>query len=128
MRRLLPFLSLITLAIWLTATQHCALEEANILKNTCTEHGVASHAAGTDGCANVEDGSYKLASATLKVSAPFLFLCVCLLCLYRVSLNEPVEQAFAVGDSSSHAKNWIANWHFVRRDAPLPGAPSFVVA
>jgi len=127
MRRMLPLLSLFTLAIWLTATQHCTLEQANVLKNTCPANCATGQAGHNDVCSSVEGDSYKLSSSTLKVPAPNLVQCMCFLCLHRAAVEEQSEQSFSIGDSSQQARNWIASWHFVRRGAPLPGAPSLLL-
>lgn len=128
MRRMLPLLSLFTLAIWLTATQHCALEQANVLKNTCLANCATGQAGHNDGCSTVEGYSYKLSGNTLKAPAPGLVQCMCFLCLHRAALEGLSEQSFSISDSSQQARNWIASWHFVRRGAPLPGAPSLLLA
>jgi hypothetical protein len=125
---MLPLLSLFTLAIWLTATQHCALEQANVLNDTCPTHCGMDKAAQSDGCSSVEGVSYRLSSDTLKVPAPNLVQCVCLLCLHRAALDEPSELSVSIGGSSQRDRDWIASWHFVRRGAPLPGAPSMLLA
>ena len=125
---MLPLLSLFMLAVWLTATQHCALEQAGLLKNACSDHCVADQESHKDGCSTVEDASYKLSGNSLTVSAPNLVQCMCFLCLHRAALARPVEQPFSIGDSSREDQDWIASWHFVRRGAPLPGAPSLFLA
>lgn len=128
MRRMLPLLSLFTLAIWLTASQHCALEQANVLESVCSDHCGAGQAVHNDGCGTVEDASYKPSGRSLRLPAPNLVQCLGLLCLHRAALERPIERSPSIGDSSRRAENWIASWHFVRRGAPLPGAPSFYLA
>jgi hypothetical protein len=128
MRRMLPLLSLFMLAVWLTATQHCALEQVGLLKSTCLDHCASDQGSHKDGCSTVEDASYKLSGNSLTVAAPTLVQCMCFLCLHHTALARPIEQSFSIRDSSREDRDWIASWHFVRRGAPLPGAPSLFLA
>lgn len=127
MRRLLPVISLLLLALWLPATQHCALEEVGLFAQTCQDSCATGGNSEKDGCSTVEDGAYKPATDIFKVPAPSLLTCVCFLCLHpapQVLSDGPLLPGELVQRSESR----IAAWHFVRRSAPLPGAPSLLVA
>lgn len=127
MRRLLPFFSLLALALWLPATQHCALEQAGLIANTCPDHFSEGSSLDKDGCSSVESAAYKPAGNTFKVPAPSLLACVCFLCLQPAPLVS-VEGSQLPGELVQRSESRIAAWHFVRRAAPLPGAPSAVIA
>jgi hypothetical protein len=129
-RRILGFL---VLAIWLTATQHCGLEAAGLLEAhpeegtapfCCSGDGPCMH----DGCALVERGSFTSSNATVNVTIPLLNECVCLLCAHlvvRVDASEPL-QGFAQG--VDEPLGWVPTWHFERRAAQPPRAPSLIQA
>ena len=128
MRRLLPLLSLLALALWLPASQHCALEQAGVFATTCQDHGPVRSSADKDGCSAFEDTAYKPTSSGLKVPAPSLLACACFLCLQPLPLQViPGRVALSV-ELTQLAESRVATWHFVRRAAPLPGAPSAVIA
>lgn len=127
MVRVSKFLSVLLLALWLPATQHCALEAAGVLITTCADHCTTSESTGRDACGSIEDGNYKPAGDTLKVPTPDLFACTCFLCLY-LEERAPDESLSLTGDASGQADVWLSTWQFVRRAAPLPGAPSPLVA
>ncbi|MBS0163996.1 MAG: hypothetical protein JSS48_15690 [Nitrospira sp.] len=127
MVRISKFLSVLLLALWLPATQHCALEAAGALITTCADHCTTGEPTGKDACGSIEDGSYRLAGDTLKVPAPDLFACACFLCLHLEAW--PSDNSLSqTGDASSRVDVWLSTWQFVRRAAPLPGAPSPLVA
>lgn len=127
MVRISQFVSVLLLALWLPATQHCALEAAGALITTCADHCTTGEPTGKDACGSIEDGSYRPAGDTVKVPAPDLFACVCFLCLH---LEQRIadESLPLTGDASDQADAWLQTWQFVRRAAPLPGAPSPLVA
>lgn len=128
MRRLLPLLSLLALALWLPASQHCALEQAGVFATTCQDHGPARSSADKDGCSAFEDTAYKPTSSGLKVPAPSLLACACFLCLQESLLPTFSDRVVLPAESVQRAESRVATWHFVRRAAPLPGAPSAVIA
>src|SRR5690242_15575628 len=74
MRRLLPLLSLLSLALWLPMTQHCGLEAAGLLPVALEENDAhcSAKSGSADGCDLVENGSYKPAAQARGVSAPAL--------------------------------------------------------
>jgi hypothetical protein len=128
MRRLLPLLSLLALALWLPASQHCALEQAGVFATTCKDHGTARSPADKDGCSAFEDAAYKPTSSGLKIPAPSLLACACFLCLQASRLQMFPERVELPVESFQQAESRVATWHFVRRAAPLPGAPSLLLA
>ncbi len=127
MRRLLPFLSLLLLATWLPATEHCALEAAGVLSNTCSD-GCSDKPGQADGCDTVENGAYKLSGDTLKVPAPDLFACVCHLCLHQIQSDATCELVPAFGALHERPRDWVPSWQFVRRAAPPSRAPTLLCA
>lgn len=127
MRRLLPLLSLLLLATWLPATEHCALEAAGFLAETCPD-GCANTPGEKDGCDTVENGFYKLSGDTLKVPAPDLFACVCQLCLHQIQLDATRELVPLPGAVFDRPQDWVSTWNFVRRTAPPSRAPSLLCA
>lgn len=126
MRRLLPVISLLLLALWLPATQHCALEDTGLVAQTCQDNCAGGNSE-KDGCRIVEDGAYKPATNILKAPAPSLLACVCFLCL-QPAPQVLADGQFLPGEQVQRSESRIAAWHFVRRAAPLPGAPSAAIA
>ncbi len=130
LRRLTGFL---LLAVWLVATQHCGLEAADLIQTgsddgsaplCCTSSGPCTH----DGCTLVERGSFPSSSSTVKVTAPVLHEGLCILCahlLVPVMLSEPLP-GFTQGDLEP--LGWVPTWHFERRAAQSPRAPSVIQA
>lgn len=127
MRRFLPLLSLLLLATWLPATEHCALEAAGFFAETCPD-GCASTPGEKDGCDTVENGAYKLSGDTLKVPAPDLFVCVCQLCLHQIQLDATRELVPPSGALFERPHDWVSSWQFVRRAAPPSRAPTLLCA
>ena len=127
MRRFLPLLSLLLLATWLPATEHCALEAAGFFAETCPD-GCAGTPGEKDGCDTVENGAYKLSGDTLKVPAPDLFVCVCHLCLHQIQSDATFELVPAFGALHERPRDWVPSWQFVRRAAPPSRAPTLLCA
>jgi hypothetical protein len=127
MRRLLPLLSLLLLAMWLPATEHCALEAAGLIKETCPE-GCASTTEAKDGCDSVENGAYKLSGDALKIPAPYLFVCACHFCLVQIQLDATRELVPPSGALFERPHDWVSSWQFVRRAAPPSRAPTLLCA
>ena len=119
--RLSKLIALLLLTLWLPATLHCALESADLVfaSSVCTD-GSNDHCAG-DNCAQVEDGLFKQQTDDLQVVAPDLAACVCFLCL---QLPSPAAPDVLVPRSAERPQDWVTTWHFVRRAAPAPRAPS----
>lgn len=127
MRRFLPLLSLLLLATWLPATEHCALEAAGFFAETCPD-GCAGTPGEKDGCDTVENGAYKLSGDTLKVPAPDLFVCVCQLCLHQIQLDATRELVPSSAALYARPRDWVPSWQFVRRAAPPSRAPTLLCA
>lgn len=126
MRRILPYIASLLLALWLPVTLHCALEAAEIIPTTCVdEHGGPGGSA-SDGCDEVENGEYKLSSDNLTVPAPALAVCFCFLSLYVVPRRVPADRIFPFDRRSELPRELVPTWSFVRRAAPLSRAPSLL--
>jgi hypothetical protein len=124
MARLSQFLALFLLALWLPATQHCALEAAEVLTDSCT----APCANGTDNCGTIEDGAYKPSTTVMTAPAPALVADVSHLGQALVLPAAASAPAFLAGAPASRAPDWVLTWQFVRRAAPSPRAPSLLSA
>lgn len=127
MRRFLPMFTFLLLALWLPATEHCALEAAGLLAETCAD-GCATESAVHDGCATVESGTYKPATQFLKVAAPELFACACTLYLQQIEAAVAREQATPLKTDFARPQDWVATWRFVQRAAPPARAPTTLLA
>lgn len=123
------FLSLLLVAFWFLATQHCVLEASELLSD---------HAAGCcstqadgcekDGCKAVEDGQYRTDAKSLKASAPDLAVVALLLCP-RLLLAPPASDAHLVASKRQHtAPAWVPSWQFERRAAAPAHAPDSLIA
>lgn len=127
MRRLTSLLCFLLLAVWLPATEHCALEAAGVLAQTCPE-GCAANSDAKIGCDTVEEGQYRSVDSTLKVPAPDLFVCVCQICLWQMQADATRELAVQSVPPLERPQDWITTWSFVRRAAPPSRAPTTLVA
>ena len=125
--RLMKLAALFMVALWLPATQHCALEAAGVLATTCADHCATGESTGKDACGSIENGSYKPAGDTLKVLASDLFACACFLCLHHEAWPSDNSLSRA-GDASGRANVWLSTWQFVRRAAPPSRAPTLLCA
>lgn len=129
---LLPrILVFMLLAVWLTATQHCALEAMGLWgsANGETNHACSSSGPCTnDGCQVVERGSITATKASLKVPAPDLQAVTCLLYIQLVVPSTVAERPAEYDAGIARALDWVPTWHFERRAAPLPRAPSLILA
>ena len=129
MRRFLPYISALLLALWLPVTQHCALEAAGWLALTCPDTCEKADAATTgDGCELVESGAYKATPDTLKVSAPALFVAFTEMFVEPVSGDPVGAPALLPDEAIERPREWVPTWHFVRRAAPAPRAPAVILA
>ena len=124
-------LSLLLVTLWFPATMHCALESANALPHwaSCqTAAKDADHCSG-DPCATVETALAKQTNPTLKLSEPDVLACACLVCLFaQPDIFSTHDSRALTGRAFGPAAAWISNWQFVRRAAPLPGAPASLLA
>lgn len=114
-------------AFWLLATQHCALEAAGLWLDSghATDCCATAQGCGSDGCRVVEDGGYKPSTEMLKVSAPDLLDCACLLCLGAAPIEVPESDLLPAG-LVERPREWVPTWQFVQRAALSPRAPSHV--
>jgi len=128
MRRLLPLFSLLLLAVWLPATQHCVLDAAGLITKACSDTSEAGQNHAKDACATVESSAYKAAAETLKVSAPDLIAAVCYLCLQLEPMASPPPSVILPAGSLDRPLAWVSTWQFVQRAAPSPRAPSLTLA
>jgi hypothetical protein len=128
MRRLLPFFSLLLAVFWLPATEHCALETMGLVGQTCSDNRAPGQPCSEDDCGTVENGAYKPSVDTLKAPTPDLRVAVCFLCSHLIQSDATRTPAILPGDSFNRPRDWFSTWHFVRRAAPSPRAPSLSLA
>lgn len=126
--RIRYIVALVFAAFWLPATQHCGLEAAGLFPKSCSYNCASDQNCARDGCGTLEDGACKPASDALKVPLPDLFACVCHLCSHLVHLESAGARAILPGESFDRPRDWASTWHFVRRAAPAPRAPSLFFA
>ena len=121
------------LALWLTATNHCGLEAAVMLDSQRDDAAASGCCASSQQCAEdrcdlVEQGSAVSSTDSVKVPMPALRACSCLVCLGLIApplLAEPLVE-FTQGIDGP--LGWVPTWHFARRAAQLPRAPSSILA
>jgi hypothetical protein len=124
MRRLFSILSLLLAVTWLPATQHCLMEEAGLITGTCAEN-CEQDASAKDGCGTIESGFYKPTVGSLRVLAPALLaVAISYLSFDLVQTEATGVPVIAPSDSFERPRDWASTWHFVRRSAPSPRAPS----
>lgn len=128
MRRLVPLFSLLLAVFWLPATEHCALEAMGLFGNTCADNCAPGQPCSKDDCGTVESGAYKPSVDTLKAPLPDLLACVCFLCSHLIQSDAARAPAILPGESFDRPRDWVSTWHFVRRAAPSPRAPSLSLA
>jgi hypothetical protein len=130
LRRISAFL---LLAVWLTATQHCALEAADLwfsqnavnADSCCAETGQpCSH----DGCKVVEGDSISSSSHSVKVPVPALQADTLLLCIQLIAASAITDSSSEFVEGIEQPLDWVPTWHFERRAAPSPRAPSLIQA
>lgn len=123
----------LVLAIWLAAAHHCDLEAAGLLDThpgegtaplCCSSNGPCTQ----DGCVLVERGSFTSSNATVKVPMPLLNECVCLLCAHLVVSVAASEPSLEFARGIDEPLGWVPTWHFERRAAQPPRAPSLIQA
>lgn len=123
----------VLLAIWLAATQHCGLEAAGLLETHSEDGAVplccsSSGPCTQDGCTLVERGSLAPSNTVLKIPAPALNECICRLCTRLVIPVVASEPALEFAHAADEPRGWVPMWHFVRRAAQPPRAPSVIQA
>lgn len=131
-RSLCRLIGILMLALWLPATQHCDLAAIGWLTGESHEEihlGCDSVSKDCpDGCGLVEGGLYRLAGgAVLKAPALSPGLCDCLLYLQQ-ALAEISAEGAGLEFGIDRTSDWLPRWHFARRAAPSPRAPSLNVA
>jgi len=120
-------ITVVLLALWLPATQHCGLEAAGLIAADAHE-GCAEASCDHcthDGCNVVEGGFVKSSHEALKAPTPPLVACTCFLCLRLLTPVLAIEPNLAVSESVS-PEHWVPVWQFVRRAAPVSRAPSLI--
>lgn len=128
-RRIAAFL---LLAIWLTAMQHCTLEAADLWDShddsaipvCCSSSGTCTH----DGCNIVERGPVTASSMPVKAPVPTLNECLCMLCVQHILPDTEVECSAEFAQQAIFSAGWVPVWHFERRTAHSPRAPSLIQA
>ena len=118
-------IALLLLALWLPATQHCALiaasgGELDCCSSTCTADQRDMH---MDACSVVESGDYGSDSRMARTPAPDLVFVACLACIHArllVSLQDSPLPPFHKDDPTA----WIPRWYFDARAALPARAPT----
>lgn len=70
MVRVFQFTALVLLALWLPATDHCALGDLGVFARTCAGNCDKGKSCGNGACSTLENGSYRPTADLLKVPAP----------------------------------------------------------
>lgn len=106
-------------------TQHCRLEAVGVVPQQCEQAG--EQVCDSDGCSVLEDGAYKLGTATLTVAEPRLQPPLFVVAL-PVNLLAGTVAVDRTKDEISRPLNWVPSWQFVRRAAPPSRAPALSLA
>lgn len=115
-------------ALWLPATQHCELEAIGLLQahptpdTGCCAPGSGCH---HDGCDIVENPTYQVSNHLMKVPVPDLTTCTCWLCLQLIAQQIAIERN-ELPRFAEEPGEWVPSWHFERRAALSPRAPSLL--
>lgn len=129
---LLRITAIVLLAVWLTATQHCAIEAAGIWgsANGETNHACCSSRSPCTnvGCHVVERGSITATKASVKVPTPDLQVVTSLLYVHLIVPSTIADRPAEYDAGIAQALDWVPTWHFERRAAPSPRAPSLTLA
>lgn len=128
MRRLSHLLSLLLLALWLPATEHCALEAMGLLGTTCSDNCTPGKRCADDHCGTVENGDYRHSVDTLTAPMPDLLACACHLCSRLTDLEASRLAVILPIESFDRPRDWVSTWQFVRRAAPPSRAPTLLRA
>lgn len=127
MQRFARSLVLLLLALWLPTTLHCELEGADVpfLTHDHDEHAPACHDNGPDAvCHAFEDAAFTASAPLLKVPLPGDSLSVVLAALVRACADTAEPSLFP--GRQPPPPELTVGWHFVRRAAPSPRAPSVI--
>ncbi len=128
MPRLLRLLSLVLLTIWFPVTQHCNLEAVGLLPLQCSNDCAPGQLGSNDGCDVVETGLAKVGTDVVKVPAPELLACACLIFLHVTQSLADTGSTDLLTGTFERPLNWVTTWHFVRRAAPPSRAPTLTYA
>ena len=131
MRLVSQIVAFVLLALWMPATQHCGLEAAGLITADSADKSVAccepsQTACAYDSCHVIERLTPKTSNDSLQVSAPDFLACACFLCLQLV-YHDLHAELIAPVVAVDQPIGWVPTWHFARRAAPLPRAPSMLV-
>ncbi len=124
MKGLFRILCWVLVLLWVPVTVHCDLEFLGLSEEHCDSGDCsAGEACAEDLCAQVEDGAYRPVDHDLRVFAPEMMACSCLLCVEQVlsRLETIVETPPPAWETP---RDWVVAWQFTRRAAPSPRAPS----
>ena len=123
-KRWKAILSLLCLAFWLPATQHCSLENLPGLSflRCAGDMDGKSDCAG-DSCDTVEKGSYKPSDNQRVAAAPLLLAVVAAL---HLQAESPHSQNAGLEVATFPPPDLPKGWQFMTRTVASPRAPSFV--
>jgi hypothetical protein len=125
--------TVLLLAVWLVATQHCGLEAATEFFGAHSEESAGTGCCPgdrsgcvNDGCEAIEDALYKSDVADLRLPAPQLAACLDL--SFLPPLVPPTEDLSRRPSRLDFERplDWLPTWQFVQRAALSPRAPSVV--
>lgn len=130
-------LSVLLLAFWLVATQHCGLEAAGLFSSHSGESAAVGCCASnehekksgcvSDGCELVESGHYRT-DLGAKLVVPALAPCFCVLCTHFCVAPPEPEVLLVATDRVELASAWVPVWQFERRAAAPAHAPDPLIA
>jgi hypothetical protein len=126
MRVLRPIIACCLALFWMPLTVHCGLEAAGLLPlpewagDACCDRG---NTCDDSVCAVVEDGDYTANTGSLKVLPAPAAADAAILLLHQSLVAPPGEPAAALTDFE-RPSGWVGTWHFVRRAACPPRAPT----
>lgn len=130
MRRLCPFVAVLLLPLWFSATVHCGIEVLGELLshehghgNLCNEKGACAR----DACDLLEDSGYRgeVAAFSVKPFSPDGAALLPATVSWLVSLRE-VDESEVWKPPVDYERPRLMAWQFERRAAPWPGAPAFL--
>jgi hypothetical protein len=127
MIRFRTLLALCLAALWLPATQHCDLEAAGVLAESCAgEDGAGCDETAADSCKTIEGSAYQASVAVIKVAPRLLAVAESLPHLALLVPLADVEKARP--PRPRRPEDWIPVWQFERRAAALAHAPDSLSA
>lgn len=130
MRPLFSIAAFLLLAVWLPATNHCALEASGALEALACDHEEASdteacaHECTADVCARVETASFGKDGKALKVLPPPPALAALILALAPAKPGpDPSPPA---REDSPETQRLLRTWAFTQRAAVPARAPDLL--